>query len=157
MAPARREKDSNGWTTVKPKPGHRKAIEAEQDGRTFPGSNTKAESDSFTDSASTRASMEFSRSASPIGGGEDRRPRRAKKQKTAPSDVPIDAQQIASAVADALDYSDDAMTQIGLVTDFLITHYRDSELAFNKVVLEQSVEKVHLAAYPALWPHKALL
>ena len=145
MAPARRDKDSNGWIMVKPKFGHRKATDAEQSGRHFPGSNTG--SDSFTDSASTQASVDISRSASP-NGGDERRPRKAKKQKTSPSDVSFDANEFVSAVADALDYSDDAMTRIGLVTDFVITQYRDSELAFNNVVLEQPLDKVCFLSLP---------
>jgi hypothetical protein len=145
MAPGASNKDTSEWITVKRRSARPTTETAEQKGLQSSGSHTKADSDSFADSASTQTSAHASRSASP-SADENRRPKKAKKQKTAPRDVPLSADAVVSAVQDAQEYSDDATTQIGLITDFVINHYRDSELAFNKLVLDQPLHKARSAA-----------
>ena len=140
MAPGASDKGSNGWITVKPRSARRPAQAAEDKGLESSGNHHKTDSDSFADTASTQTSTHASRSASP-STGEERRPKKPKKQRIAPRDVPLSADAVLSAVADAQSYSDDATTQIGLVTDYLIMHYRDSDLAFNKLVLDQPLHQ----------------
>ena len=156
--------DVSGWTTVKRRrESHKRDAGNESHlgktnglkplNTTVAGKQgTRSKYEDATES-STNASTVASRSVSPSSAGTGRDDeltggrRKARKQKPAITELHIEADEFYSKVAAAEErYADDALVQLQYVTDSLVTHFRGSELPFNKLVIEQSLDKVRAAS-----------
>jgi hypothetical protein len=156
--------DVSEWTTVKRR---RETHKRDAGNESHPGKTnglkplnttvagkqgTRSKYEDATES-STNASTMASRSVSPSSAGTGRDDeltggrRKARKQKTVITQLHIDADEFYSKVAAAEErYADDALVQLQCVTDSLVTHFRGIDLPFNKLVMEQSLEKVSAAS-----------
>lgn len=181
--------DKGGWITVKARNAHRKVPEFQHIKRETERGHLsgilegdrqgREEADRFEDvtrsSAShTETSSYTSRSASPSSGiangstGEqfrvipkNKKKQKTRRQKTSPKDIPVSVNEIKDAIAEAKFRYEDDQSQLGFVTDFFITHYRSSELPFNKTLHEQPLSKVATIPWPvimtlSLMPHAGI-
>lgn len=104
--------------------------------------------------SSTCASTGASRSASPSSAGTGRGAtdvasgrNKSRTQRAQPEQLCIEADAFLSKVSEAEErYGHDALVQLQFLTDYLVTHFRSSKLPLNKLVLEQSLDKVRARA-----------
>lgn len=131
---------------------------SEKGKRNGPGRHDRSGWEHFTESSAyTESSSRTSRSASPSNvvaskDSTDDHPHEQRKKKpktrrhkTSPGQISMTTDDLLQVIATAKDnYPDDSVSQLGVVTDFFVTHYSSSEFPFNKTVLEQPLEKVSL-------------